>query len=179
MRHPIRERLSYANVMATIAVFIALGGTSYALTLPRDSVGPKQLRANSVRSSEIDDRSIRLRDVATRTRRSLRGAVGPQGPQGAPGPTFFASIDSGGGRFKGNAEGTTSSGVGTRIVRFSSSVANCVATASLAVVPGGITPAAPSGSRIRVEPSGDAVLVRTWNESGSAEALPFNLIVAC
>ena len=73
MKRKIRERLSYANVMATLAVFIALGGTSYALTLPRDSVGPEQLRANSVGrgdsaqrdgSSEIDDRSVRLRDIS-------------------------------------------------------------------------------------------------------------------
>ncbi|MCA1679000.1 MAG: hypothetical protein LC777_08680 [Actinobacteria bacterium] len=28
--HELRARLSYANIMATIAVFIALGGSSYA-----------------------------------------------------------------------------------------------------------------------------------------------------
>lgn len=32
MLHQARTRLSYANVMATIAVFIALGGTGYALS---------------------------------------------------------------------------------------------------------------------------------------------------
>ena len=36
----VRERLSYANVVATLALFIALGGASYAaVTLPHDSVG--------------------------------------------------------------------------------------------------------------------------------------------
>ena len=30
MRRALRRHLSYANVMATIAVFIALGGSSYA-----------------------------------------------------------------------------------------------------------------------------------------------------
>ena len=30
MRAWLRSRLTYANVMATIAVFVALGGTSYA-----------------------------------------------------------------------------------------------------------------------------------------------------
>ena len=30
MRRCIRSRLSYANVMSTLAVFIALGGSSYA-----------------------------------------------------------------------------------------------------------------------------------------------------
>jgi hypothetical protein len=190
MKRQIREQLTYANVVATIAVFIALGGTSYALMLPRDSVGPDQLRANSVGksevrrdaigSSEIDDRSIRLRDVAPRTRRSLRGQTGPRGPQGPGGVTFFAAIDSGGGRHKGNAEGTEGLTVGTRVVRFSRSVADCVATATLAPVPGGATPVPPADGRITVEPSGDGrALIRTWLGNGTADWLPFNLIVAC
>jgi hypothetical protein len=34
----MRPKLTYANVMATIAVFIALGGASYAsLKLPKNS----------------------------------------------------------------------------------------------------------------------------------------------
>jgi hypothetical protein len=32
MRHRIRSHLTYANVMATLAVFMVLGGTSYAMT---------------------------------------------------------------------------------------------------------------------------------------------------
>ena len=38
------SRLSYANVMATVAVFISLGGGAYAMSrLPKNSVGTKQL----------------------------------------------------------------------------------------------------------------------------------------
>jgi hypothetical protein len=48
------ERLTYANVMATIAVFIALGGASYAaVKLPKNSVGTKQLKKNSVTTAKI------------------------------------------------------------------------------------------------------------------------------
>jgi hypothetical protein len=40
----VRRRLSYANVTATAALVVALGGTSYAVTtLPANSVGPRQL----------------------------------------------------------------------------------------------------------------------------------------
>jgi hypothetical protein len=43
------NRLTYANVVATLALFIALGGASYAsLALPRASVGQAQLRAGAV-----------------------------------------------------------------------------------------------------------------------------------
>lgn len=45
----MRPRLTYANVVATLALFLALGGASYAaLTLPRNSVGTTQLKAGSV-----------------------------------------------------------------------------------------------------------------------------------
>jgi hypothetical protein len=41
--------LTYANVVATLALFIGLGGASYAaITLPNGSVGTKQLRAKAV-----------------------------------------------------------------------------------------------------------------------------------
>ena len=43
------SRLTYADVMATIAVFLALGGGAYAaLRLPRNSVGARQIKANAV-----------------------------------------------------------------------------------------------------------------------------------
>ena len=41
MLRGIRNRLTYANVMATVALFIALGGVSYAaVKLPKNSVAP-------------------------------------------------------------------------------------------------------------------------------------------
>jgi len=43
------DRLTYANVAATLALFISLGGASYAaITLPAGSVGSKQLRNGAV-----------------------------------------------------------------------------------------------------------------------------------
>jgi hypothetical protein len=45
----LAARLSYGNVVATIALFISLGGASYAaIELPADSVGPRQLRTHAV-----------------------------------------------------------------------------------------------------------------------------------
>jgi hypothetical protein len=87
----LKDRLTYANVTATLALFIALGGTSYAaVTLPRDSIGARQIRSGSVGSSEVRDRSLSLRDLNRRTRSALRGARGPAGPPGPPGGTAGA-----------------------------------------------------------------------------------------
>jgi hypothetical protein len=52
-------RLTYSNVVATLAIFIALGGISYAATqLPRNSVGTKQIKRNAVTTAKIKNRAI-------------------------------------------------------------------------------------------------------------------------
>ena len=100
-------RLSYANVTASLALFVALGGTAAAaVTLPRDSVAARQIRADAVRSpeiakdavrspeiraeavrsSELEDGGIRLEDIADGARDALAGADGPRGPAGPAGP---------------------------------------------------------------------------------------------
>jgi hypothetical protein len=53
-RDKIKERLSYGNVVATLALFVALGGASYAATtLPAGSVGTAQLRPGAVTGSRL------------------------------------------------------------------------------------------------------------------------------
>jgi hypothetical protein len=37
------SRLTFANVVSVMALFIALGGGAYALTIPANSVGTKQV----------------------------------------------------------------------------------------------------------------------------------------
>jgi hypothetical protein len=54
----IRQHATYANVMATIALFLALGGTGYALSLPRNSVGTSQLKKNAVTGPKIKKNAI-------------------------------------------------------------------------------------------------------------------------
>jgi hypothetical protein len=50
---------TYANVVATLALFIALGGGAYAATaLPRNSVGTKQLKKNAVVKAKIKNNAI-------------------------------------------------------------------------------------------------------------------------
>lgn len=55
----IRQRLTYANVMATVAVFIALGGAGYAATqLPKNSVGAKQIKRNAITTAKIKNGAV-------------------------------------------------------------------------------------------------------------------------
>jgi hypothetical protein len=83
MMHQLKGRLTYSNVMATVAVFVALGGTSYAaITLPRNSVGSSQIKSSAVTSSEVKDRALGARDLSVAARRFLKGQKGDQGPPG-------------------------------------------------------------------------------------------------
>lgn len=55
----LAERLSYANVVATLALFVALGGASYAaVTLPRNSVGANQLKRNAVTAKKLRNGAV-------------------------------------------------------------------------------------------------------------------------
>jgi hypothetical protein len=56
----IRKRLTYANVMSTIAVFLMVGGASAfaAAQLAKNSVGTKQLKNNAVTSAKIKKEAV-------------------------------------------------------------------------------------------------------------------------
>jgi hypothetical protein len=88
MRLRISSRLSYANVMATIAVFLALGGGAYAAaTLPRHSVGGDQLKPGAVGSAQVRDHSLLSQDFKRGQLPSgARGDAGPAGRTGPAGP---------------------------------------------------------------------------------------------
>jgi hypothetical protein len=59
MLNIVFSRLSYANVVSTLALFLALGGVSYAaIRLPAGSVGAKQLRRNAVVGVKIKNRAV-------------------------------------------------------------------------------------------------------------------------
>jgi len=61
----IRGKLTYANVMATIAVFIAVGGASAfaASQLPHNSVGARQIKRNAVTGSKVKNGSLGQADL--------------------------------------------------------------------------------------------------------------------
>jgi hypothetical protein len=95
----VRARLSYANVMSSLAVFIALGGSSYAAVkitgkdvkdnsltgadIRRNSISGSDIRASAVNSDDIEDGSLLAQDF--RAGQLPRGEAGPRGPKGDTG----------------------------------------------------------------------------------------------
>ncbi len=74
----------YANVTATLALVVALSGTSYAAAkLAPNSVGTAQLKKNAVTSPKVKDGTLKAADFAAGTIKP--GQDGARGPQGVPG----------------------------------------------------------------------------------------------
>jgi hypothetical protein len=84
-------------VVACIALLVALTGTSIAAVtqlVPRNSVGPAQLRSGAVTRPKLRNNAVNTTKVANRSLRAIdfaagqlpAGPAGPQGPAGAAGP---------------------------------------------------------------------------------------------
>lgn len=73
----LRPRLSYANVISTLCLFLLLGGgAAFAATqLPKNSVGPKQIKRGAITPAKL----------APVTKERFESVAGPQGPRGATG----------------------------------------------------------------------------------------------
>ena len=87
----MRRHLTFANVMSVVAVFIALGGASYAaVNLPKNSVGTKQLKGKSVGTKQLKGKSVnsnKVKDFSLLAKDFKAGQIpsGPMGPMGPPG----------------------------------------------------------------------------------------------
>lgn len=200
----LRSKLNYANVTASLALFIALGGTGYAATqLPRNSVGAKQIRSNAVGASElrknavtsrdIRDGTISARDMTADARNAPAGPAGPPGPAGPAGSAtdYRAAIDRGGvdvyqksfTKTNGNGNGNE-----TRVYfggrgQGAADVTECVFNATLAAVAFGGRVDEPEAGRITVahvrDEDGTGALVKTYGADGSPKRQPFHITASC
>jgi hypothetical protein len=59
----LRARLTFANVVSVIALFLALGGSAYAFHLGKNSVGSKQLKKNAVVTAKIKKEAVTANKV--------------------------------------------------------------------------------------------------------------------
>lgn len=96
----LRSHLTFANVVSLLALFVALSGGAYALTLPKNSVGARQLKKNAVQGSKIKGGAVtssKVKDASLLSTdfkpgqlpsgpRGPEGSRGPEGPQGLEGP---------------------------------------------------------------------------------------------
>jgi hypothetical protein len=151
MLRTLRARLTYANVVATIALFVALGGSSYAAititsgNVPRNALTGADIRGltgRDVRNNTLTGRDVKrlgTRDVANGRLLAEDFApgqlpAGPKGDKGDPATKLFARVGAqSAGTVLGPRRGVT--GVthpsdGTYNVRFDRNVSGCTPVAS-------------------------------------------------
>jgi hypothetical protein len=155
MKH-LRSKFTYANVMATIAVFIALGGASYAATrLPKNSVGAKQLKKGAVTPTKLSSSAMASLtgeagakgDTGAPGATGATGAQGIPGEDGAPATDFFAQVKPEGTvNASGSAVTVDHYGDGLYLVNFGRDVTHCAAIVNEGGVPVFSSPGTSTGS---------------------------------
>ncbi|HVE69254.1 MAG TPA: hypothetical protein VNB64_11800 [Solirubrobacteraceae bacterium] len=183
-RIPFR-RPSPALVVATIALFLAAGGTGYALTLPANSVGSAQIQAGRVLNSKLHPGTVsnsklgrnavtfsklasnQMTTVKIRNGSLLGEDLAPNTVTGAQIdestlslPTIKFAVVTGAGTIGNQAGGVTISQAGTPVIlNFGSSQAGRPISVSLAPSAGdlvGQVSAAPCGGPSTTNPNGVA-----------------------
>jgi hypothetical protein len=171
-------------VIALVALFVSLGGVSYAVT----QIGTNQIKNGAVTSKKIRNGTIRSRDVH-------KNALGPHaiaesrlrvGSAGtaltaatAQGLSHFAVVGANGVLARGR--GVTSSvrsGAGRYQVIFNRDVRSCAVMATAGVI-GATTPGSAEISTALLGSNVNGVLVRTFNDNGAPGDHSFHLLVAC
>jgi hypothetical protein len=86
-----RRAIGPAELLALIALVVALAGTSYAAVV----VSGSDVRDGSLTGRDVKDRSLKRHDLSRnalpRGRRGPQGQPGPAGPAGPPGPSEVAT----------------------------------------------------------------------------------------
>jgi hypothetical protein len=122
MRDRLRGRFTYANVVASLALFIALGGSSFAaIALTNNSVRSKHIKNGQVRNADVGRDAVTAQKVANGSllvedfgpgqlpagAQGLKGDKGDPGTPGAPGAPGETVVTS------GNVGMTATTGAGT------------------------------------------------------------------
>jgi hypothetical protein len=82
----VRARLTYANVVATLALFIAIGGTSYAaITITGKNVKDSSLTGVDIKDSTLTGADVKNGSLVAADFAAGALPAGAQGPAGAAG----------------------------------------------------------------------------------------------
>lgn len=203
----LRGRLTPSIVIASVALFVALGGTSIA-AVAVNSVGKAQIRTNAVGKSEIRSGAVSRSEIATGgvgkseiatngvgaseiranaidTDEIADGGIQAADLSAAARGSFQsvllkAAVNSVGAPQGGNARTATRVAEGKYQVDLGQDVSGCAYAATLVAVRNGAGVDTPDAGRITAASGGTTrVNVSTYGVGGAAADEPFHLIVVC
>lgn len=155
MKKVLRKRPSPAMMVALLALFVALGGSSYAaIELGKYSVDSRSIAPEAVTRSKIADQAVDKSKIAAETFNALKGksgATGDAGPMGLTGNTGPVGLtgdtgpagSTGAAGATGNTGATGSQGIqGATGTGFNVGASNTFANAAAGLLssPSGYTP---------------------------------------
>lgn len=161
-----RSRLSYANVVATLALVAAVGGGTawaagkvrtrniayHAVTASKinyNSITASKVKNNSLTGKELRNSSVLTDDVRNGSLRAEDFAAGQlpkgdKGDKGDPGASIFGSVSAAGALVNGRgATAVTPNPDSSVTVAFAGDVSKCAAVATIGDLNGGTVGAAP------------------------------------
>jgi hypothetical protein len=191
MVRKLRARMTYANVVSTIALIAAVGGgTAYAATrigtsniryhavtgskLSSNSVTASKVKNSALSSSDIRNNSLRGDDVRDGTLVAADFAAGqlPKGDKGDPATSIFGIVSAGGGltSFKNL---TAAAGANPYTVTANQDVSRCAAVTTLVGGAAGTVTAQPTPGNPR------AFTFQTFGAQGGPNARAFQFAIYC
>lgn len=189
----LRARMSYANVVSTLALALAVGGGSaYAATkigsdglryhavtaskLANNAVSPSKVKDNSLSGRELRDNSVTSADIRNGTLQAGDFAAGqlPKGDKGDPGVAIFGVVTADGGLTSGRGVigmgGTPADG--TYVATIGQDVSRCATLATLTGGPAGTVTAAPAAGN-------PAQITFQAREGATGTPRAFQFAIAC
>ena len=160
----LRPRLTYANVMATVAVFVALGGSAYA--------------GAQIHGNQLVDRSVggwKMRDDTLGFRQVKESVLGPV-PK-ANGLSLWATVGPNGSLIRGSGVvQALRSDEGRYRITFNRNVGSCAYLAT----PDSFGPGIAEETRVGLDTTAPAeIVVETRNSNGSDQDSRFHVAAIC
>jgi hypothetical protein len=169
---------SPAMVVALVALFVAMGGSAYALVITG-----KSIKNGTVTNKDLKDRSVTGNDM---NENSVGGGAIKESslatvPESllAHGSARFAVVNSGGQLVRGRNAQAARTGAGRYQVIFNADIRGC---AYFATIGDASAAAPPQNSQISVSSLAsnvNGVAVRTENANGGEVDRPFHVVVLC
>ena len=170
---------SPAMAVALLALFMAMGGSAYALVVTSGSIKNNTIRSQDVHNGGLIGKDVRADGLGGRViKESTLGTV--SGAAVAHGSARYAVMNAGGQAVRGRSiTSAARTGVGRYQVIFEADIRNCGYYATI----GGPTAAAPpEHGQITVSSLAsnvNGVDIRTTNNNGAEDNRPFHLVVLC
>lgn len=181
----IRKRITYANVVATLALVFSMAGGAMAakhyLINSTKQINPKVIKALKGKTGPqgLQGKEGPTGKEGPPGKEGLVGKEGKEGKEGTPATKLFAVVSSTGTLVRGSgAVSVTKEGTSAFIVKFDQDITKCAFLATVGttgfegIEPGDVDVAGAFKTT-------DSVFVETHSNSGTAEAKSFHLAVLC